>query len=412
MLANLDDLAALMTAEQGKPLAESKGEIDYAASFIEWFAEEGKRVYGDTIPSPWNDRRLVVVKEPVGVCCAITPWNFPVAIPSWKLFPALICGNTVVFKPSSDTPMCAIELVKILEKAGIPPGVVNLVTGPGEKVGISIVRNKKVRAISFTGNRETGLQITKEAGTKRVGLEMGGKNPIIIMDDADLELALKGVIWGAFGTTGQRCTAASRVILHKQIKRKFETLLIDRARKLKLDPGILPSTEVGPLVNKAAQEKSQKYVEIGLKEGAKLKLGGKSPELPGFFFQATVFCDATPNMKIAQEEIFGPVVSLLTAGNIDEAIEIANSIEYGLSSSIYTKDINSAFKAIEKLDSGITYINASTIGAEIHLPFGGVKGTGNGTREGGMQAIEEFSEWKAVYFDYSGKLQRAQIDMD
>jgi aldehyde dehydrogenase (NAD+) len=349
------------------------------------------------------------IRRPIGITGLITPWNFPIAIPAWKLFPALVCGNTVVLKPSSDTPLCAIKLVEILEKAGISKGVINLVTGSGESVGMSIVRNKKVRMISFTGHRDTGSRILKEAGIKKVSLELGGKNPIIIMDDADLNLALDGVIWGGYGTTGQRCTAASRVIIHEKIKEKFEKMLVNRIRKLKLGNGLDKRTDVGPLVNKSAQDKSKSYVEIGLKEGCKLLVGGRTPKMKGFFFEPTLFTNCSMDMRIAKEEMFGPIVSIITAKNLEEAIELANSVEYGLSSSIYTNNIRNAFKAIEKLDAGITYVNASTIGSEVQLPFGGVKHTGN-AKEAGWTAVEEFSDLKTVYIDYSNRLQRAQID--
>jgi len=316
-----------------------------------------------------------------------------------------------VFKPSSDTPLCATKIVEILEQAGLPKGVLNLVTGPGESVGMSIIRHKKIRGISFTGSKDTGEMIVKEAGLKRVGLELGGKNGIIVMDDANLNLALDGVIWGGYGTTGQRCTAASRVIVHEKIKEKFETMLVQRISKLRLGDGLKPGTDVGPLVNKAAQEKSMKYVEIGLREGAKILIGGRIPKMKGFFFEPTLFTNCKIDMRIAQEEIFGPIVSLIPVKDFDEAIDVMNSVEYGLSSSIYTEDIRKAFLAIQHIEAGLTYVNSSTIGSEVHLPFGGVKHTGNGVREGGIEGINEFSETKTVYVDYSGKLQKAQIDI-
>ncbi|MCS4541489.1 MAG: aldehyde dehydrogenase family protein [Euryarchaeota archaeon] len=407
-----EDLARLETIEMGKVIIEARGDVQEAIDIAEYMAGEGRRLFGFTTTSELRDKFCMTIRRPIGVVGLITPWNFPIAIPAWKIIPALICGNTTVFKPSSDTPLCAIRLVEILEKAGVPKGVVNLVTGPGSAAGMHLVRHKKVRAISFTGHRDTGELILKEAGLKRVGLELGGKNGIIIMDDADLELALDGVIWGGFGTTGQRCTAASRVIVHEKIKEKFEKLLVERINKLKLGSGLDPSVDIGPLVNKAAQEKSQKYVQIGLDEGAKLSCGGKIPKMEGFFFEPTLFTNCSIDMKIAQDEIFGPVVSLISVKDFEEAIKVMNSIKYGLSSSIYTNNIRNAFKAIEKIEAGITYINASTIGAEIHLPFGGIKDSGNGTREGGQTGIEEFSEIKTVYIDYSGKLQRAQIDVE
>jgi aldehyde dehydrogenase (NAD+) len=324
---------------------------------------------------------------------------------------ALICGNAVVFKPSSDTPLCATRLVEALERAGLPKGVLNMVTGPGEAAGMTLVRHEKVRAVSFTGHKDTGAYILKEAGLKRVGLEMGGKNGIIIMDDANLNLALDGVIWGGFGTTGQRCTAASRVIVHEKVKEKFETMLVNRIKKLKLGDGLEPDTDIGPLISKAAQEKSAKYVEIGKNEGAKLLSGGNIPKMDGFFFEPTLFTDCSIDMRIAQEEIFGPVVALISVKDFDEAIDVINSVEYGLSSAIYTKDVSRAFEAITRIEAGLTYVNSSTIGSEVHLPFGGIKHTGIGAREGGIEGINEFSEIKTVYIDYSGKLQKAQFDL-
>lgn len=406
---NKEELAKTITEEMGKVLMEARGDVQEAIDMSYYMAAEGRRLFGHTTTSELKDKFSMTVRQPIGIAGLITPWNFPIAIPSWKIMPALICGNTIVFKPSSDTPLCAIKFMEILEKAGIPKGVVNLVTGPGGTVGMDIARNKKIRIISFTGHRDTGATILKEAGIKRVSLELGGKNPIIIMDDADLDLAVDGVIWGGYGTTGQRCTAASRVIVHKKIKEKFEKMLVERIKKLKLGNGLDKKTDVGPLVNKDAQEKSKSYCEIGLKEGAKLLIGGHVPKIKGWFFEPTLFTNCKIDMRIAQEEIFGPVVSLIEAKDLDDAIRIANSVEYGLSSSIYTNNIRNAFVAIKKIEAGLTYVNASTIGSEIHLPFGGVKQSGN-TREGGIIGIDEFSELKTVYFDYSGKLQRAQID--
>jgi aldehyde dehydrogenase (NAD+) len=399
-------LAALETAEMGKPLNESRGDLQEAIDIAEYMAGEGRRLLGHTTPSELPDKECMTVRQPIGVVGVITPWNFPIAIPAWKMMAALICGNTIVFKPSSDTPLCAIEYVKVIERAGVPRGVVNLVTGSGRDVGGAMVKHKDIGAISFTGHRDTGLWITQNAGLKRIGLELGGKNPIIVMDDADLDLAVDGVLWGGYGTSGQRCTAASRVIVHKKVKKRFESLLLARIRKLKVGDG-MKGADMGPLVNKGAVEKVKKYVQIGLDEGAKLCCGGKPIRGKGFFFQPTLFTDCKPGMRICQEEIFGPIVSVIPVTSLDGAIKTANSVEYGLSSAIYTKDIRTAFRAIENLEAGITYINSSTIGAEVHLPFGGVKHSGN-AREAGITGIEEFSEIKAVYVDYSGKLQKAQ----
>jgi acyl-CoA reductase-like NAD-dependent aldehyde dehydrogenase len=410
-----EELARLMTIEMGKVLKEARGDVQEAIDIAYYAAGEGRRLLGETTPSELPDKFCMTIRRPIGVVGLITPWNFPIAIPAWKIMPALIAGNTLVLKPASDTPILSIELTRILHEAGLPRGVLNLVMGEGSTVGSAIVHNKKIRAVSFTGSLETGKWILGEAARdmKKVSLELGGKNPIIVMDDADLDLAVEGIIWGAFGTSGQRCTAASRVIVHEKIFSALSKKIIERTKGLRLGNGLLETTDVGPVINNSQLEKIARYVDIGKKEGAKLVLGGKiAKPLPGYFFEPSIFTDVTPDMRIAQEEIFGPVVSLIRAENLDEAIKFANSVEYGLSSSIYTENMRNAFKAIEKIEAGITYINASTIGAEIHLPFGGVKSTGNGTREAGTTAIEEFTEIKTVYFDYSGKLQKAQIDVE
>ena len=405
-------LSRILTQEMGKVIAEGRGDVQEAIDITEYMAGEGRRLFGHTTPSELKDKFCLGIRMPVGVFGLISPWNFPIAIPSWKITPSLICGNTMVFKPASDTPLCAIEFVKIFEKAGVPKGVINLVTGSGSKVGSPIVKHKKIRGISFTGSREVGEFVTKEAGLKKVGLELGGKNGIIIMDDADLKLALDGVIWGGYGTTGQRCTAASRIIVHDKIRRKFESILVNRIKKLRLGDGLKKTTDVGPLINKGAVEKTHKYTGIGLDEGAKLLIGGKPHKVngKGFFYRPTLFGNVAPDMRIAQEEIFGPSISMITVKNLDEAIDVMNGIEYGLSSAIYTNDIRNAFEAVERIEAGLTYVNSSTIGSEVHLPFGGIKGTGH-AREAGWTGIEEFSDIKTVYFDYSGRLQKAQIDV-
>ena len=404
-------LAKLISTEMGKVLLEAQGDVQEGIDVFEYMAGEGRRLFGHTTPSELPNKFCMTTRQPLGVVGLITPWNFPVAIPCWKLAPALVCGNTVVIKPSSDTPLCVVELVKILHKAGVPKGVVNLVTGSGSTVGMPLVEHTDVAGVSFTGSKATGELITQKAGLKKVGLELGGKNALIVMDDANLDLALEAVIWGAFGTTGQRCTACSRVIVHEKVYKKFVAKLVAQVKRLRLGPGVTKTTHVGPLINAAAVEKSAKYVDIGRREGAKLLCGGL-PSGRGFYFQPTVFTNVTPNMRIAQEEIFGPVLSILSCKNLKEAIKIANGVAYGLSAAIFTADVNSAFAAIENLHCGVMYVNASTIGAEVHLPFGGVKGTGNGTRETGWTALEEFSDIKTIYVDYSGKLQRAQIDTD
>lgn len=406
---NKERLAQLVTMEMGKVISEARGDVQESIDTAEYMAGEGRRLFGHTTPSELRDKFAMTIRMPLGVVGLITPWNFPTAIPAWKMMPALICGNTMIFKPASDTPLCAIELVKIMESAGLPPGVVNLVTGSGSSVGTPLIKHKSVAGISFTGSREVGEFVTRESGLKKVGLELGGKNGIIIMDDADLSLALDGVIWGAFGTTGQRCTATSRVMIHRKVKTRFEKMLVTRAKKLRLGDGLKPTTDVGPLINKSAQRKAHYYTGVGHSEGAKLLCGGSSLKSRGFFYKPTIFTDVDPHMHIAQEEIFGPSLSMIPVDSLDHAIDVMNSIDYGLSSAIYTSNIRSAMLAVERIEAGLTYVNSSTIGSEVHLPFGGVKATGHG-REAGIFGIDEFSETKTVYIDYSGRLQKAQID--
>jgi aldehyde dehydrogenase (NAD+) len=407
--------ARQMTREMGKVLAETRGDVQEAIDEAFYVAGEGRRLFGQTTPSELQDKFAMSVRMPVGVVGLITPWNFPMAIPSWKLFPALVCGNTCVIKPATDTPLSTYNLVQALVDAGLPPGVVNIVAGAGPAVGKALVEHPDVRAISFTGSSAVGSLVAQHAAAafKPVSLEMGGKNAQIVLDDANLELALDGALWGAFGTTGQRCTATSRILLQKGIAEQFTAEFVARAGKLRIGNGLDESVEVGPQVNPNQIETSARYVEIALAEGAKLLTGGhaltEGAYAHGTFFAPTVLGGVTPSMRIAREEVFGPVVSLIEFETFEDAIEIANSIDYGLSTALYTKDVNRAFAAIRDLESGITYINAPTIGAEVHLPFGGVKHTGNGHREG-LGAIDFFSTWKAVYIDYSDKLQRAQID--
>jgi aldehyde dehydrogenase (NAD+) len=412
------ELAELETREMGKVPEEGAGDVQEGIDMAEYIAGEGRRMFGETVPSELSDKFAMSVRQPVGVVGLITPWNFPIAIPTWKIFPALVCGNTIVFKPAEDTPACATELVRTLEEAGLPSGVLNMVTGFGPEAGAPIVDDERVRMISFTGSSVVGREIASRAGRslKKTMLELGGKNAMIVMDDADTDLALEGALWGSFGTTGQRCTATSRIIVHRDIADAFTRRLVDQARKLKVGYGLEPGVQMGPLINEQQLRTVEKYVSIGSQEGAKLLLGGHvldGGELAkGYFFEPTIFGDVNYRMRIAQEEIFGPVVCIMSVGSYDEAIRVANSTEYGLSSSVYTSDVNLAFRAMQELEAGITYVNAPTIGAEIQLPFGGVKATGNGHREAGTSAIKEFSETKSVYVDYSGKLQRAQIDVE
>jgi alpha-ketoglutaric semialdehyde dehydrogenase len=404
-----------MTREMGKVLAETRGDVQEAIDEAFYVAGEGRRLFGKTTPSELQNKFAMSVRMPLGVVGMITPWNFPMAIPSWKLFPALVSGNTCVIKPAEDTPLSTFNLVQAMIDAGLPPGVVNIVTGFGPDAGAPLVEHRDVRAISFTGSSEVGSLVAQRAAAnfKPVSLEMGGKNAQIVLDDANLDLALDGALWGAFGTTGQRCTATSRILLQKGIAKEFTERLVKRAQKLRVGNGLDASVEVGPQVNEQQIETSKKYVAIALAEGADLLTGGvplmEGAHLSGTFFAPTVFGGVTPTMRIACEEVFGPVVSLLEFDTFEQAIQIANSIDYGLSTALYTRDVNRAFAAIRDLEAGITYINAPTIGAEVHLPFGGVKHTGNGHREG-SEAIDFFTTWKAVYVDYSDKLQRAQID--
>jgi aldehyde dehydrogenase (NAD+) len=416
LVARKEELARQMTREMGKVLVETRGDVQEGIDTAYYAATEGRRLFGHTAPSELSNKFNMALRVPIGVAGIITPWNFPMAIPAWKIFPALLSGNSVVFKPASDTPATATSLVEILAEAGVPDGVINLVHGGGSEVGMAIVSHPDLDLVSFTGSTAVGKKISEvAAGTlKRVSLELGGKNAQFVMDDADLELALEGVLWGAFGTTGQRCTATSRLILHDKIHDVFLKMLLDRVNNLTLGDGLQKGVDVGPCVNEGQRKIVQSYVEIGVKEGAKLLTGGEIPSdrrlRKGWFYKPTVFAEVKPSSRIAQEEIFGPVLSVIRTKSFEEGIDILNGTVYGLSSSLYTRDVNRAYRAIRDIKSGITYINAPTIGAEAHMPFGGVKQTGNGHREGGWTVYDFFTEWKTVYVDFSGGLQRAQID--
>ena len=411
-----DDLTDLMTHEMGKVKAEAGGDVQEAIDMSLYMAGEGRRLFGQTTPSELRDKFNMSVRQPIGVVGAITPWNFPIAIPSWKIAPALVCGNTVVFKPATDTPALGERFVELFAEAGLPAGVLNIVHGGGGAVGDRLVKHPDVRVITLTGSRETGVEVMRNAadGLKHVHLELGGKNAIIVLDDADLELAVEGILWSAFGTSGQRCTAASRVIVQEGVYEQLQSKLVAAAEKMRLGPGWEDDTDVGPVINKAALEKIHSYTGIGKDEGAKLLTGGEVASDngldKGFFYRPTIFGDVDPQMRVAQEEIFGPTTALIRVRDGDEAIRVSNGIKYGLSSSIFTRDVNKAFRAMRDLEAGITYINAGTIGAEVHLPFGGTKDTGNGHREAGQAALDVFTEWKSIYVDYSGRLQKAQID--
>ncbi len=416
MVACKEEISQVMTREMGKVIAETRGDTQEGIDTAYYAFGESRRMFGRTVPSELPNKYNMTTRIPLGVVGVITPWNFPMAIPTWKLFPALTSGNTVVFKPASDTPATATTFIEILLEAGVPPGVINLVHGGGGEVGEAVVGHPDIAAITFTGSSAVGKGINTKAGgaLKRVSLELGGKNAQIVMDDADLDLALEGVLWGAFGTTGQRCTATSRLILHEKIHDRFVKMLVEAAGRLKLGNGLDESVDVGPVINQGARDTIHDYVKIGQEEGAELILGGGPAgggDLDkGTFYQPTIFTEVIPGMRIHDEEIFGPVLSVIRTVDLNEAIAILNATDYGLSSSLYTQQINAAFIAIRDIDCGITYINGPTIGAECHMPFGGCKHTGNGHREGGYGPYEFFSESKTVYVDYSGKLQRAQID--
>ena len=415
MTARKEELARAATREMGKVLAETRGDVQEGIDTAYYAATEGRRLFGHTVPSELRDKWAMSVRRPIGVCGMITPFNFPMAIPTWKIFPALLCGNSVVFKPAEDVPHTGALFVEILLEAGLPAEVIQLVHGFGEEVGEAVVQHPDVPVISFTGSTQTGRRIGEVCGRmhKRLSLEMGGKNAQIVMADADLDLALDGVLWGAFGTTGQRCTATSRLMLHEAIEREFLDLLVSRAGALRLGDGLEDDVDVGPLINEAAVRKVEEYVGVAATE-AELVLGGAPPKLPGlgegYFFSPTIASGVKAGSRLATEEVFGPLLSVLTFSDFDEAIRVNNEVAYGLSSSVYTTDVRTAFRALNELDNGITYVNAPTIGAEAHLPFGGVKQTGNGHREGGWEVYDFYSETKVCYVDYSGRLQRAQID--
>jgi acyl-CoA reductase-like NAD-dependent aldehyde dehydrogenase len=410
-----EDLARAMTREMGKVLPEARGDVQEGIDIAYLMAGEGRRMAGDTVPSELPDKWAMSVRQPIGVAAIITPWNFPMAIPCWKTMPALVTGNTVVIKPASDTPHCVTLLVQLMAEAGFPPGTVNLVTGSGAEVGDALVTSPDIDVISFTGHTSTGKRIAEVAGRRlaRVSLELGGKNGVVVLADADLDLAVDGIVWSAFGTTGQRCTAASRVIVERMVHDRLLEKLEERVGELRVGPGLDPTTDVGPLINAAAVEKVASYVEIGGTE-ADLVCGGRPATdgdlAHGSFFEPTIFTNVRPMDRIGQEEIFGPVLSVIPVDDFDAAIVALNQTRYGLSSSIFTRDVNRAFRAMRDFHTGIVYVNAGTIGAETHLPFGGVKETGNGHREAGHAALDTYTEWKSIYVDFSGKLQRAQID--
>ncbi len=411
-----EDLARTMTQEMGKVLKETRGDVQEGIDMAYYMGGEGRRLFGYSVPVELPNKSGVAMRDPVGVVACITPWNFPIAIPTWKMFPALVAGNTVVIKPASDTPLSALRLVEILYEAGLPDGVVNIVFGPGGTVGEALLHHPDVAVVSFTGSTESGRHVAIEAAKslKRVSLEMGGKNAVIVLDDADLDLAVEGILWSAYGTTGQRCTACSRVIVQKAVRNQLLEKLVPRIEKLRLGNGLDESVDVGPVINASQLEKIHSYTGIGKNEGATLVTGGaivNEGELAkGHFYRPTLFADVRPDMRLAQEEIFGPTLSVIEVETEDEAIAVNNSTRFGLSSAIYTQNINRVQRAMRDITTGILYVNSGTTGAEIQFPFGGTRGTGNGHREAGLAGLDVFTEWKVVYTDYSGKLQKAQID--
>jgi len=409
-----EELAQLLTRDMGKVIAEARGDVQEAIDMAYFMGGEGRRLLGYTAPVEMSNKFGMAVRDPSGVVGLITPWNFPIAVPSWKIFPALVAGNTIIWKPSPETPAISAAFVKVFEEAGIPAGVFNLLMAPGADVAKALVNHPDVRVLSFTGSTTTGRAIAEAAGklNKKLSLEMGGKNAIIVMDDGNIELVTDATLWAAFGTTGQRCTAASRLIVQKGIASKIKESLVERTKKLKLGDGLDPKVEVGPVINKAALERIHNYVQLGQKEGARSLIGASITDVDGrgFFYAPTLFDGVKPGSTLEAEEIFGPVLSIVEVESLEEAIEVNNRSKYGLSTSIFTQDVNRAFTAMRDIFTGLVYINHGTTGAEIQFPFGGVRGTGNGHREAGQAALEVFTEWKSIYVDYSGKLQRAQID--
>jgi alpha-ketoglutaric semialdehyde dehydrogenase len=416
LIQRKEDYSRDMTREMGKVLAETRGDVQEAIDMTYLMAGEGRRQFGHTTPSELPNKFAMSVRTPIGVAGLITPWNFPMAIPSWKAIPALVTGNTVVIKPAEDTPLSTWNLMQALTEAGLPAGVMNIVFGDGPGAGSALLNHNDVHLMSFTGSTEVGRIVSTACAPtfKKCHLEMGGKNIIIVMDDANLDLAVDGAVWGGFGTTGQRCTAASRVAVHKKVYGEFVEKFVARVKSLRVGDGLDVKTEMGPCINEQQLNTVMKYVQIGKDETAKLSTGGnrldKGALAKGWFHEPTVFTDCDPKMRICQEEIFGPVVSVIPVDGFDQALDVANDVKYGLSAAIYTRNVNNAFRAQRDLQTGIVYVNAPTIGAETHLPFGGIKNTGNGHRESGDAALDFYSEWKTVYFDYSDRLQRAQID--
>lgn len=403
-----EELAEALTREEGKTIAESRGEVQRAINVVEFFAGQGRRITGDTIPSELPNNFCYTVKQPVGPVAVITPWNFPVAIPIWKIAPALVCGNSVVFKPASLTPLTAALIVEIFDESGLPPGVLNLIYGGGREVGDTVVKHPAIQAVSFTGSNDVGVGLYTAAAQRGIKCqcEMGGKNPIVILGDADLELAVESTIQGAFGSTGQRCTATSRAIVEEGIANEFVERLHARAASLVVGNGLDPKTNIGPSVDDKQLDTVLEYVGVGRSEGAKLVRGGErirdSGLDRGFFVAPAIFDNVTPDMRIAQEEIFGPVLSVIRAPDAKSALRVANGVKFGLSASVYTNDVAAMFRFVDQLEAGIIHVNSPTVGGEAHIPFGGMKATGVGLREMGTVAVDFYTELKVVYVDYTG----------
>jgi aldehyde dehydrogenase (NAD+) len=411
-----EELSEVMTREMGKTVRESRADVQEGIDFAHYMAGEGRRAMGESIPAELPNKIYMTVRHPLGVVGLITPWNFPIAIPLWKIAPAIVSGCTSVFKPAEDTPLCASLLVDMFREVGLPPGVLNLVNGFGEDAGAPLVDHPAVAAISFTGSLDVGRAINERCARsmKRCSLELGSKNALIVMPDAELDLAVEASAWGAFATSGQRCTATSRLIVHDDVRSEFTERLLDRVGGMKVGNGLDPDVELAPVINEQQKNRVLEYISVGQQEGAKVLTGGEEltggDYANGYFLAPTVFDDMTPEMRIAKEEIFGPVTGIMKVDSVEEAIAVANGTKYGLSCAIYTHNITNVFKAVQQLEFGVVYVNAPTIGAEIQVPFGGMKNTGNGHREAGPQAMDEFTEWKTVGIDFSGKLQRAQMD--
>jgi len=412
---NKEELAQTLTREEGKTIAESRGELQRSINVAEFCAGESRRLTGETIPSELPLNFAYTIKQPLGVVACVTPWNFPVAIPVWKIAPALVAGNTVVFKPATLTPATATRIVELFEEAGIPPGVLNLILGSGSEAGEEIINHPAVKAVSFTGSNGVGIRLYEQASRRgaKVQCEMGGKNPVVILEDCDIDLAVESTVQGAFGSTGQRCTATSRAVVVNQIADEFVQRIAKRAQSMRIGAGVDPQTEMGPSVDENQFKTVLRYIDVGREDGATMVCGGERVTGDGFdkgyFVQPTLFDHVTPDMRIAREEIFGPVLSVLRVKDFDEAMQVANDSEFGLSSSIFTNDASRIFRFVDDIETGMTHINSPTTGGEAHIPFGGIKGTGIGDREQGSTALDFYTDLKVVYVDYTGRKREGNL---